>query len=97
MWSGPAPPWRHLRISKRYALKASTAGDVEGVGSNDFFIVARARDEETAAKALAVGEAAVLSAKPGRRWRTAAKAPRSLREALRAQPGFQRRGDLGAG
>ena len=38
--------------------------DVEGVGSNDLFIVARARDEETASKALTVGEAAVLSASP---------------------------------
>jgi FdrA protein len=71
------------------------AGDVEGVGANDLFIVARARDEETASKALAVGEAAVLSANPVADGGQQPKAPRSLREAMRVQ--VQRRGDLGAG
>ena len=60
--------------------------DVEGVGSNDLFIVARARDEETASKALTVGEAAVLTEGAVAEGRQQAKAPRSLREALRGQP-----------
>jgi FdrA protein len=59
---------------------------VEGVGSNDLFIVARARNEEAASKALTVGEAAVLSAIPVVEGGQQAKPSRSLREALRAQP-----------
>ncbi len=59
--------------------------DVEGVGSNDLFIVAKARDKEAASKALTVGEAAVLSESPVAEGGQQAKAPRSLREALRAQ------------
>jgi FdrA protein len=59
--------------------------DIEGVGSNDLFIVARARDEETASKALTVGEAAVLSAIPDAEDRQQATVPLSLREALREQ------------
>jgi FdrA protein len=59
--------------------------DIEGVGSNDLFIVARARDEETASKALTVGVAAVLSAIPDAEDRQQATVPLSLREALREQ------------
>jgi FdrA protein len=60
--------------------------DVEGVGSNDFFLVARALDEQAAAKALAAGEAAVQSAGPVADVEQQAEAaPRSLRDALRAQ------------
>jgi hypothetical protein len=70
--------------------------DVEGVGSNDLFIVARARDEQQRFKALTVGEAAVLSASP------VADAGPGKGSALAAggvayATGFQRGGDLGAG
>ena len=45
-------------------------------------------DDETAAEALAAGEAAVLSSGPGADGEAAAAtAPRSLRDAIRAQPG----------
>ena len=60
--------------------------DVASAGSNDFFIVARASDPEVAAHALAVGEAAVLSAGPDTKAGEQVEAPRSLREALRVQP-----------
>jgi FdrA protein len=60
--------------------------EVEGVGSNDFFIVARAIDEAAASKALAAGEAAVLSTGAVADGDQRTEAPRSLRDALRAQP-----------
>ena len=61
------------------------SADIEGVGSNDLFLVARAYDEETAAKALTVGEAAVLSESGVAEGGQQSTAPRSLHEALRAQ------------
>jgi FdrA protein len=59
--------------------------DVEGIGSNDFFIVARGIDEEAASEALTVGEAAVLYAYPPAEGEQQAEV-HSLREALRVQP-----------
>jgi FdrA protein len=61
--------------------------DVEGLGSNALFIVARAHDEEVAAKALTVGETAMLSENSVAEDGQLVKAPRSLREALRVHRG----------
>ena len=71
--------------------------DVEGVGSNDLFIVARARDEEAASKALTIGEAAVLVRKPGCRRRAAGKGSALAAGGVACATGVQRRGGLGAG
>lgn len=59
--------------------------ELDGRGSNDFFIVSRATSQQAAARALEVGEAAVFAARPKSGEATAA-APRSLREAVRRQP-----------
>ena len=59
--------------------------DIEGAGSNDLFIGARAHDEEAASKALAAGEAAVLAESSVADDGQQPKALHSLREALRAQ------------
>jgi FdrA protein len=59
--------------------------DVEGAGSNDFFIVVRGADDDVVARALAAGETAVLSAGPVLEDKGRVKAPRSLRGALHAQ------------
>lgn len=56
------------------------------VGSNDFFLVARATDEEAVSAALAAGEAAALSAGPATESGEHAESPRSLHEALAALP-----------
>jgi FdrA protein len=61
-------------------------GDLGGAGSNDFFLVARAGSDDVVSQALAAGESVVMSSgreaeDTGRR-----EAPRSLREALMAQP-----------
>ena len=62
------------------------ASDIDGVGSNDFFIVARAADDEAASRALEVGESAVGSSTTGTDDGAARPAAlRSLPEALRAQ------------
>jgi FdrA protein len=62
------------------------ASDIDGVGSNDFFIVARAADDEAASRALEVGESAVRSSATETDDGAARPAaPRSLPEALRAQ------------
>ena len=62
------------------------AAEVEGVGSNALFIAVRAHDEGVAAKALTVGEAAMLAGGSVAEDGQQAKAPRSLREALGTQP-----------
>ena len=62
--------------------------EVANAGSNDFFLVVRARTDSVAAEALAAGESAVASAGPPDG--TAAdetRTPRSLRGAVLAQPG----------
>jgi FdrA protein len=61
------------------------AQELEGSGSNDFFIVARAARQEAADQAMKVGEAAVFAARP-ETGKAAQAAPRSLREALKRQP-----------
>jgi FdrA protein len=61
------------------------AHELEGRGSNDFFIVVRARNQKAAAQALTVGEQAVFAARPQTGEATPA-APRSLREAVKRQP-----------
>jgi FdrA protein len=61
---------------------------VEGVGSNDFFIVAKAGSEEVASRAIAAGAAAVLSAGPVAEGGTQGDAPRSLRDALQSRGEF---------
>lgn len=59
---------------------------VTDAGSNDFFLVVRAANESQAAEALAVGESTVLSSGPAGDGDRQHDAPRSLRDALRAQP-----------
>jgi FdrA protein len=59
---------------------------VAGAGSNDFFLVVRASTDSAAADALATGESAVMSSEPSGGPAEAADAPRSLRDAVRAQP-----------
>ena len=61
-------------------------GHVEGVGSNDFFVVVRASTPEVAEEALAAGERAVFSAQP-QSAEQARQQPRSLRQAVGSQPG----------
>src|SRR6478735_679116 len=62
-------------------------GQLTGAGSNDFFLVARAADDDTCGRALAAGEAAVLTPGPGADSGVRSDAPRTLRDAIRAQPG----------
>ena len=62
-------------------------GQLAVAGSNDFFLVARAVDDDTSERALAAGEAAVLTPGPGADSGVRSDAPRSLRDAIRAQPG----------
>jgi len=54
--------------------------DVEGAGSNDFFLVARASSDVIASKALAAGESAVFSSGQPDDGRGGAQAARSLPE-----------------
>ncbi len=61
------------------------AADLTGVGANDFFIVARASDDDLAGEAMAAGEAAVFSARPQSEGTGQAPA-RSLRAAVKRQP-----------
>ncbi|HEY5878899.1 MAG TPA: hypothetical protein VIU11_08310, partial [Nakamurella sp.] len=61
-----------------------------GAGSNDFFLVVRADDESVASRALLAGESAAVSPSSGSRpgvGDAVSARPRSLREALDAQPG----------
>jgi FdrA protein len=55
--------------------------------SNDFFLVVRAATDSIATTALATGEAAVTSSGPSHGAADQSEAPRSLRDALRVQPG----------
>jgi FdrA protein len=60
---------------------------VTGASSNDFFLVVRAATDSIAAEALSTGETAVISSGPPRDATEHRDVPRSLREAVRAQPG----------
>jgi len=60
--------------------------EVADAGSNDFFLVVRATTDLIAAEALAAGEAAVMSAGPSAGGGGQPDTPRSLREAMLAQP-----------
>jgi FdrA protein len=62
-------------------------GQVTGASSNDFFLVVRAATDSIAAEALSTGETAVMSSGPPRDEAEQGDAPRSLREAVRAQSG----------
>jgi FdrA protein len=62
-------------------------GQVTGASSNDFFLVVRAATDSIAAEALSTGETAVISSGPPRDATEHRDVPRSLREAVRAQPG----------
>jgi FdrA protein len=55
--------------------------------SNDFFLVVRATTNSIAEEALATGESAVTSSDPGHGAAEQADAPRSLLDAVKAQPG----------
>jgi FdrA protein len=62
---------------------------LSGAGSNDFFLVVRADDESIAGQALQAGQSAAVSPSSGRRpgvGDTESPRPRSLRDALDAQP-----------
>ena len=59
--------------------------DVDGAGPNDFFIVARAPDDQVVARALAAGEEAVQGTGTAPEDTGEAEPPRTLRGALRAQ------------
>lgn len=61
-------------------------GDLAGARSNDFFVVVRAEDEEVAAAALAAAESAVFSARADSGDSARGADPRTVRDALRAQP-----------
>ncbi len=59
--------------------------EITNTGSNDFFVVVRATNDDAAMAALAAGEAAVFSARP-RGDVDADAAPRSVRDAVNVQP-----------
>ncbi|RYP84465.1 protein FdrA [Nocardioides guangzhouensis] len=61
-------------------------GRVAHAGSNDFFLVVRATTDSIAAEALAAGEAAVMSSGHPHDGGGQPDAPRSLRDAMVAQP-----------
>jgi FdrA protein len=61
-------------------------GDLDGAGSNDFFLVVRAPDDETVARAIAAGQAAVAATRPPAGPADAPAAPRTVRDAVRVQP-----------
>jgi FdrA protein len=60
---------------------------VADASSNDFFLVVRAATDSIAAEALSTGETAVMSSGPPGDEAKQSDVPRSLRDALRAQPG----------
>jgi FdrA protein len=73
----------NVEILRAEGLEAAQVADA---GSNAFFLVVRATTESTAAAALAAGEASVMSSGTATDEGGQRDAPRSLRDALRAQP-----------
>lgn len=61
------------------------SAEIADTGSNDFFVVVRATNQDVAQEALAAGESAVFSARPHDDDRTRAQ-PKSLRQAVQRQP-----------
>lgn len=61
-------------------------GELDRAGSNDFFLVARAAEDDTVRRALAAGEAAIAATRPPAGPAEAPAAPRSLCDAVRVQP-----------
>jgi len=62
------------------------AGHLSDAASNDFFLVVKAVDDAVAAQALAAGESAVVSPADQRDSGTGASPPRTLRDAVGAEP-----------
>ena len=59
--------------------------DIADTGSNDFFVVVRATNQDVAQEALAAGESAVFSERPHGDEQTRTQ-PKSLRQAVQRQP-----------
>jgi FdrA protein len=66
--------------------KGVDEAQLTGVSSNDLFLVVRGASDHIVERALAAGESAILSARSDTEEARQQAAPRSLRDALQAQP-----------